>query len=192
MKFKKNLIIAVICFTSGIISIFCSDSSNIYTGIHALNEEYKKDTTSDEENITEGKSPKIKKYSGQKEIIAVIDFTAKDVSTSVALSVSELIRTELINSGKYTVIERSQMKEILKEQGFQQTGCTDVSCAVEIGKLLSAKKMLVGSVIKLGTKLIISGRVVDVERGIGEKGASGKANSPDQLDEGVIEFINNL
>jgi len=135
---------------------------------------------------------KLKNYNGSKEMIAVMDFGAKDVSQSVALSVSELIRTELINTGKFTVIERSNMKEILKEQGLQQTGCTDASCAVKIGKLLSAKKILVGTIMKLGSKLIISGRIVNVETGIGENAASGKANSLDQLDGGVVEFVNNL
>jgi hypothetical protein len=133
-----------------------------------------------------------KYYSGTKEMIAVMDFTTKDVAMPVAYNVSELIRTGLINTGKYTIIERSQMKEILKEQGFQQTGCTDTSCAVQVGKLLSARKILIGSVMKLGSKLIISGRIVDVEKGVGEQGATGKAKSIDDLDEGVTDFINNL
>jgi curli biogenesis system outer membrane secretion channel CsgG len=88
--------------------------------------------------------------------LAVMDFKAKGVSHTVADNVSELIRTELINIGKYTVLERSQMSEILKEQSFQMTGCTDVSCAVQVGKLLSARKIMVGSVMQVGSKIVIS------------------------------------
>ncbi len=131
-------------------------------------------------------------YDGPKELVAVMDFTTRDVPLSVAYNVSELIRTELINTGRFTVLERSQMREILKEQGFQQTGCTETACAVQMGKLLSARKILIGSVMKLGAKLVISGRVVDVEKGVGEQGARGKADTIDDLDNGVIEFINNL
>ena len=31
------------------------------------------------------------------------------------------------------MLERSQVDKILREQGFQMTGCTDVSCAVQVG-----------------------------------------------------------
>ena len=40
------------------------------------------------------------------------------------------------------LIEREQMDALLEEQMFQQTGCTDVSCAVEMGKILNVQKML--------------------------------------------------
>ena len=73
--------------------------------------------------------------------IAILDFQADGVSKSIARRISELIRTEMINTGKYIVIERNQMNIILKEQGLQQTGCTDENCAVQVGKLLSAKTL---------------------------------------------------
>ncbi|MFC1669260.1 CsgG/HfaB family protein [Spirochaetota bacterium] len=124
--------------------------------------------------------------------IAIIDFKAKGIPKSDAVKVSELVRNELINTGKFTVIERAQMKEILKEQGFQQTGCTDVSCAVKVGKLLSAKKILVGTVMKLGRKIIITGRIVDVEKGVAEFSEKGKARSNDDLDIAVENFAAKL
>lgn len=130
--------------------------------------------------------------SEEKMMIVVMDFTPKDVSNTVALTVSELIRTEMINTGKYSVIERSQMGMILKEQGFQQTGCTDISCAVKIGQLLSAKKILVGTITKLGKKFIINGRIVDIEKGIGEFGETVSADSQDDLADSVKIFIKNL
>ena len=57
----------------------------------------------------------------------------------------------MINTGQYVVIERNEMSKILNEQGFQMTGCTDVSCAVG-GKLMSARKMLVGTIMKIERK----------------------------------------
>ena len=74
----------------------------------------------------------------------------------------------MINTGQYTVIERSEMGKILREQGFAMTGCTEVSCAVQAGKLLSARKMLVGTVMKLDQSIIINGRIIDVEKGTAE------------------------
>lgn len=182
---------ALFCVMMAVACVSCSQSF-VYTGPHSLDEEHGTGSFAVEQRATQGRQRSARHFSGIKEIIAVTDFAAKEVSSSLAINVSELIRTELINSGRYTVIERSQMKEILKEQGFQQTGCTDVNCAVRMGKLLSAKKILVGSVMKMGSRLIISGRVVDVEKGIGERAATGKANSIDQLDRGVTEFVDAL
>ena len=124
--------------------------------------------------------------------IAIMDFKAKGVSRSIANNVSELIRGEMINTGKYIVIERSQMDQIIKEQGLQQTGCSEVSCAVEVGRILSAQKILVGSVMKIGIKIIISGRIVDVEKGIGEFAEKQSARNINNLDQAVNYFTNKL
>ncbi|MFC1670232.1 CsgG/HfaB family protein [Spirochaetota bacterium] len=105
-------------------------------------------------------------YSAKKMILAVMDFKAEGVSKRVAKNTSELIRTEMINTGKYRVVERKQINQILKEQGFQKTGCTDQQCAVKIGKLLSAKYILIGTIMKYEGNIVINGRIVDVEKGI--------------------------
>ncbi|GEM_PF-2391356 len=222
MKAIKIHIIPVILLSGVILVLSCKTYGGIYTGQHSLNGERNKDSVvgihyaehmerqkpqrvyqnqgEQKQAYSDQGAPRARggvvlrkeSYSGPKELIAVMDFTTRDVPLSVAFNVSELIRTELINTGRFTVLERSQMKEILKEQGFQQTGCTETACAVQMGKLLSARKILIGSVMKLGAKLIISGRVVDVEKGVGDQGAKGRASSIDDLDDGVVEFINNL
>lgn len=75
------------------------------------------------------------------------------------------MRSELVSSGAFTVIERSEMNEILKEQGFQQAGCTSDECAVEIGKLLNINRICAGSVGKVGTLYSVTLRMIDVETG---------------------------
>src|SRR5690554_432362 len=48
--------------------------------------------------------------------------------------ITDRLRTEMFNTGKVNVMERSEMQEILKEQGFQHSGvCTDDACLVEMG-----------------------------------------------------------
>lgn len=97
--------------------------------------------------------------------IAVNDLEAKGIQKSEASIISDKIRTILFDSGKFSVLERAQMEEILKEQGFQQTGCTDQTCAVEIGQLLGVKYMVAGSIGKLGKTFLISLRMIDVATG---------------------------
>ena len=81
--------------------------------------------------------------------IAILDLQPVGVSKLTAKTVSDLLRTELFKTKLFTVIERQQMNIILQEQKFQQTGCSETECAVQVGKLLSADKS-VGLTDELG------------------------------------------
>ena len=65
------------------------------------------------------------------------------------INVAEIMTEELMialqNSGKYSVLERTQITTVLKEQGFQNMVATQ-SSAVEIGKLTGASYSLIGKV----------------------------------------------
>ncbi|MBP7585666.1 MAG: hypothetical protein KBA61_16605 [Spirochaetes bacterium] len=98
--------------------------------------------------------------------VAVLDLKADGVSTKTASAISNMVRTDLVNARKFVVIERAQMSTILDEQGFQMTGCTDSACAVKVGKLMSANKILVGEVNSVAGKLHTTVRIVDVEKGV--------------------------
>ncbi len=104
-------------------------------------------------------------YSQKKTNIAVAEFDGKNVSTMDAITVSDLLRTEIVKIGKFNVVDRANMEQLLAEQAFQLTGCTTQECAVKMGKLLNVNKMIVGSVIKLGTLYLINTNMVDVETG---------------------------
>ena len=124
--------------------------------------------------------------------VAVVDFRGDGIDQATAGRISELIRNDMVKSGKYRVIERSQIDKILNEQGFQQTGCTDTGCAVEIGKLLSANKMLVGTVMKVGQRIVITGRMVDVQSGSADYSASVEAGSENDLITAAGKFSRDL
>jgi len=94
--------------------------------------------------------------------IAILDFEPIGVSEVEAATVSELFRSSLFNTRRFTVIERSRMGEIFEEQGFVLSGCTDVECAVTAGQILDVEVILVGSLSKLGAKYILTVRGVDV------------------------------
>ena len=103
-------------------------------------------------------------YSAEEKIqIAVMDLTARDVSSSVAGTVSDFLRNDLFNTGKYVVLERSNIDKLMKEQSFQMTGCTTTDCAVEIGKILNMRQMVVGSIGKIGSTYYLNLKIVDVE-----------------------------
>ncbi len=106
----------------------------------------------------------------QKRNVAVVDFEGRGISEGEAKTLSDKLRGELLATDSFAVIERSQMNEVLKEQGFQQTGCTSQECMVEIGQLIGVSKIMAGSVGKVGETFLISVRMVDVKTGRIEKG----------------------
>ena len=124
--------------------------------------------------------------------VAILDLHAKGTSNIIAGAVTDIIRSELVNSGMLNIVERTQMDEILKEQGFQASGCTDQSCAVEIGKLLAAHKILIGEVNKLGETFIITVRIVDIKKGLAEFSSKETASSEDILNEAASKLSNKL
>jgi TolB-like protein len=131
-------------------------------------------------------------FAREKMQIAVLDLHPKGVSKILANAVSDIVRSEMVKSGMFTVIERTQMDEILREQGFQMTGCTDQACAVKVGKILSARKILIGEVNKVGQAFIITIRIVDVETSVSEFAANEKAMSEDMLDKAGANITRKL
>ena len=98
--------------------------------------------------------------------VAILDLEAKGVSKEEASIITDRFRAHLVNTGKFKVMERSNMDKILKEQGFQQTEyCNTTECTVKIGHLLSVNTILTGSVTKLGGIYSINVRMLDVQTG---------------------------
>ncbi len=102
-------------------------------------------------------------FAQAKENIAVFDFKALNVSAADAAAISDFVRTALVNTGGYTVLERSNIDKILAEQGFQQTGCTTEECAIQIGKLLNVQKAVIGSYSKVNDLNFITANIIDME-----------------------------
>ena len=97
--------------------------------------------------------------------IAVLELTPLHVSPDLATGVTDLIVTELVNCGEFEVLERMQVIKILNEQGFQQTGVTDTSKAIEAGKLLNTDTVMIGTLQQFNKSLVINVKIVDVATG---------------------------
>jgi len=104
-------------------------------------------------------------FGQDKERIAVMDLDAEGLSGSEARIISARLRSDLFNTGSFVVFERNKMEDILKEQGFQLSGCSSNDCIVEIGKLIGVQKIVAGNVGKIGNLITINIRLIDVESG---------------------------
>jgi TolB-like protein len=104
-------------------------------------------------------------FAGGKIKVAVLDFEGKNMSQEDTEALTDLLRTELFNTGRFIVIERQKIQKIIEEQKFQMTGLTDTDEAAQIGRLLNVKKIMIGTMTRLGGTHIINTRIVDVQSG---------------------------
>ncbi len=63
-----------------------------------------------------------------------------------AKGISELLINELVNNGTYTVVDRSKLEQVLKQQN--RSGSMDAGTAAEIGKKLGVDAVLIGTITK--------------------------------------------
>ncbi len=115
--------------------------------------------------------------------VAVLDLEPKNAPKGLTLAISDLLRVELIRLGVYEVLDRQNMNLILKEQAFQQTGCTSAECAVEVGQILNCEKMFVGSLARVGKRYFLSVQQINVETARVDYANSMEANNEESLPE---------
>ncbi|MBN1577964.1 MAG: cell wall synthesis protein CwsA [Chitinispirillaceae bacterium] len=98
--------------------------------------------------------------------LAVNNLSAHGLTESEALTLSDVLRSRLMETKKFKVMERSEMEMILKEQSFQQGGaCNEEACMVEMGQLLGIEQLLAGSIGKVGKAFSINVRIISVQSG---------------------------
>ena len=108
----------------------------------------------------------VQHISAQKLIpIAVMELQGRGISADNLSGLTNRLRTELFKTGSFKVIERSQMEMILTEQGFNQSGCISSECAVEVGQLIGAEKIVVGDIDRIDSMYVTDIRLVDVRTG---------------------------
>ena len=118
-------------------------------------------------------------YAGEK--VAVLDFKSILASEELGTAVAEILRTELVGLGNYTVIERGMLEQVMQEQSLQLTGAVESETAVKIGKLVGAKLVVIGSIVKTGSVYTINARFIDVETGIVKVGQNIRGEGEDQI-----------
>jgi curli biogenesis system outer membrane secretion channel CsgG len=133
-------------------------------------------------------------YSGRKQIIAVLDLDNKTdfEDPRIGRGISSMLITALVNSGRFTVVERNDevLKKIFAEQKLGQTGAVTAQTAAQVGKMLGAKAVLIGEVSEFGirktsafvgvggkktitTRVVVDARMVDSETAEITGGATG-------------------
>jgi len=81
--------------------------------------------------------------------------------TEFSINLQEKLITALVNKG-LKVVERSQLEKVLKEQQLSYSGLVDLSSAQQIGKLLGAGGIVLGTITDQGNAVTVNSRLVEV------------------------------
>ena len=101
---------------------------------------------------------------GQNITIAVFDFENNGLETNEVRQLSTRLENELVKLGDFKVVERTEIDKVLKEQKLQVSGNVE-EVLIDVGKILGASQIILGSVGKIGNLYTISTKLVDVESG---------------------------
>jgi curli biogenesis system outer membrane secretion channel CsgG len=99
---------------------------------------------------------------GRKPRIAVMDFDYGTVQTTTAAvfgtnvdvgkGITNLLVTDMVKDGNFSLIERSALDKVLNEQNFSNSNRADPNSAAKIGKLLGVDAIVVGTITEFGNE----------------------------------------
>jgi len=119
--------------------------------------------------------------------IGLLPFEARaGIQPGEAESVGDLFSAALQKTGRFVVVERQQLTAVLKEQGFQATQEDNAGMA-RAGKVLAIRKIVSGSLGKLGSSYVFHIKMIDVETSSVDLALSQPYD--DDLDEIADDFI---
>ena len=98
-------------------------------------------------------------------VTALSGFARRDgEESSLAALVNETSLLRFANQG-LRVVERERLDAVMEEQKFSLSALTDTENAIQVGKLLSVQRIITGTILPLGGRTVVFGRVIDVESG---------------------------
>lgn len=102
-------------------------------------------------------------YASDFQSTAVLNVDTKDMDVSPEVA-GTLTRLELDKLNLFEVMDRYDMEYLIEKNGLNISNCYGKICLTEVGGQLGTDNMLTGSIEKLGEKIVISARLIDVKK----------------------------
>jgi TolB-like protein len=87
------------------------------------------------------------------------------LSPEQAETVTRLLETGLVKSAAFQVLERGEIAQVLAAQEWSLEGFCDEDEAVRLGRLLSARLIVLGTLSLLGERLFLTAKIIEVATG---------------------------
>ena len=124
-------------------------------------------------------------FAGPNPVVTVLDFSTNNISEADMKSVVSFLSSSIYDLGIFDVIDTGQRDMILSELNFSNSGCSDETCQLEIGKLLSAEYIVIGDIGKIGERYMLTTRLLETETSKAVGNAKG-------IYKDINEFIDSL
>jgi len=101
--------------------------------------------------------------------IAIIEFNGLNEEArkdNLGQIFTVVLTASFVKSEAFKIIEREQLQKVLKELQLTQSGIIDTTNAKQIGKMVGADAIVIGSITKIGNDMRLDARIIDVESGI--------------------------
>jgi TolB-like protein len=79
--------------------------------------------------------------------------------------IGEDLTTAFFEKGKFSLVERSLLQQVMREHALTQSGMIDITQAQEIGKAVGAEAIITGSLSDIGNEIKANARLIDVRAG---------------------------
>ena len=114
----------------------------------------------DQESVTQGQQTETRvnypPYHGPKQVVAVLPFANRvrgvEGAANLGSGLSEILVTELVRSGRFLVVEREAIQDIVKEQELGMTGLVRKETAPKTGVMSGAQFMIKGAVTEFSDR----------------------------------------
>ncbi len=112
--------------------------------------------------------------------IAVADFAGQDKELGRFLA--DTLLTDLAQSKKLHLVERSEIRQALTELKLQASGLAEPGKIKQVGKLVGADRLIVGSYFVRDNQFVLNARLLDVRTGrVVAGGAANVSGGPDSM-----------
>ena len=98
-------------------------------------------------------------------VLTVLDFATAGISAAEARVFTDVLSTQIVRTGAYRLIDRERRETILEEIEFSYADGADEGYQLEIGRLLAASQVLVGSIERTNDGLSVLARRLEVSTG---------------------------
>jgi len=97
-------------------------------------------------------------------LLAVLPMESVDAAPAQASAATDRFQEELIGAGTYTSVDRARIDQVFSDQGLPRTGCASNECAIRVGKLLGAKRVVTSKLTRLDDNhWLASATLLDVD-----------------------------
>ena len=95
---------------------------------------------------------------------AIVSVYTQGVKISPDMAES-LMRIEVTKTGKFNVLDKLDMLEVLNENQIDVSNCFGKKCLTSVGSQADVDKMITGAIENLGKKIVITVKLLDVKTG---------------------------